>query len=81
MKEGNWPDPERPGEPEDASKQGDYLLAIGPIDTSPRRYTWVPAHDTVDGYWMPNPALSGEQMQYTARDAANRFIFLGPVPR
>ena len=77
MREGKWPDLERPGEPENALKSGDYLLAICPVDLSPRLYTWVPAHDMVDGFWMPNQVMSGEQTQYTARDAAKRFVFIG----
>jgi hypothetical protein len=29
MSDGNWPDPARPGEPEDASLRSDYLLTLG----------------------------------------------------
>lgn len=79
MSDGNWPDPERLGQPEDVSLCSDYWLARGSVDLSPRRYTWVPAHDVVQGLWMPNEALSGEQTQYTAQEAAQRFTFCGPV--
>lgn len=79
MNEENWPDPERPGQPEDVSLCSDYWLARGSVDLSPRRYTWVPSHDVFDGFWRPNLALAGEQLQYTAREAALRFIFCGPV--
>ncbi len=78
MTDGNWPDPNRPGEPEDVTKAADYLLSNGPLD-QPIAYSWIPAHGTGQAGWLRmDPAMTG-RVQYSPQAAAEELYFRGPA--
>lgn len=79
MTDGNWPDPNRPGEPEDVTKSADYWLSDGPLGT-PIAYSWVPAHGTVAAsWWIRDPGQVGNANNHSPLTASKELYFRGAV--